>query len=192
MEKKEYSGSSTISKVKRFLLISTPVHLIMLITSLIPNSTPANKIRGRLLRPFFKKAGKNLQIASGVVINHINNIVVGDNVYIAHNTWINGTDQLTLSDGVIIGPYSVIVTTEHKFENGAVCNHETLVAPVFIGEGSWLASHVVVTSGVTIGRGCLIAAGSVVTKDVDQNTMVGGVPAKYINRRHEVKKEELK
>ena len=36
--------------------------------------------------------------------------------------------------------------------------------------------------GVTIGNGCVIAAGSVVTKDVSDNTMVAGVPAKIIKK----------
>lgn len=113
-------------------------------------------------------------------------------MYIAHNCWINGTDRITLGDNVAIGPYSVIVTTEHKFIDGQISNSEFFTSPITIKKGKWLASHVVVSRGVTIGKGCLVAAGAVVTKDIIDNSMVGGVPAKYINRRHEVKKEELK
>ena len=163
-----------------FIFVSIPIHFIMIVTGLIPNSTPANKIRGLLLRPFFKSAGKNLQIASGVIINHINNIIVGENVYIAHNSWINGAGKIILEDNVIVGPYSVLVTTEHQFINGLVDNKATLVAPIYIKKGTWIASHVVVTSGIAIGENCLIAAGAVVTKDVESRKMYGGVPAKEI------------
>jgi len=152
----------------------------MLITSVLPNLRFSNKIRGFFLRPFFKKAGKNLQIASGVIINHIHNVTIGNNVYIAHNVWINGTAKINIEDNVKIGPYSVIVTSEHKFNNGEVSNDEYTSAPIFIGKGTWVASHVVITNGISIGKGCLIAAGAVVTKDVSDNVMVGGVPAKFI------------
>lgn len=170
------------ARIKRFLLTTIPMHLIFLLTSLLPNSKPTTQIRGWLLKPFFRSAGKNLQIASGVIINHINNISVGNDVYIAHNSWINGTGGINIGDGVIIGPFSVIVTTEHKFINGRVSNDETLIAPIKINSGTWLASHVVITSGVTIGEGCLVAAGAVVTKDFDRNSMVGGVPATMIKK----------
>lgn len=156
------------------------MHLVMLVTALLPNSKLTNKIRGFALKPFFKKTGRNLQIASGVIINRSKNIVIGDNVYIAHNCWINGTDAIKLEDNVVIGPYSVIVTTEHRFVDGEVSNNEFYTSPVTIKKGTWLASHVVVTKGVTIGKGCLVAAGAVVTKDVDDFSMVGGVPAKRI------------
>lgn len=152
----------------------------MLITALLPNSKPANKIRGFLLKPFFKHSGKNLQVASGVILNLIENTSVGDNVYIAHNCWLNGTGGIDIESNVVVGPYSVIVTTEHLFIDGVVSNNESIAAPIKIGYGSWLASHVVISSGTVVGKGCLIAANSVVTKSVKQYTMVGGVPAKYI------------
>lgn len=169
-------------KIMRFIFISIPVHLIMLLASLLPNSKPSNRVRGFLLRPFFKSAGKNLQIASGVVINLINNVTVGDNVYIAHNVWINGAGGLELENGVIIGPFTVIATTAHDYGEDGFSNEGSIVSPIKICTGSWIASHVVIDSGVIIGEKSIVAAGAVVTKDVDAKTMAGGVPAKTIKR----------
>lgn len=171
-----------LSKISYFLFISFPVHYIMLSTSLLPNSTIVNKIRGFLLKPFFKKSGKGIQIASGVLINNINKVTLGDNVYIAHNVWINGAGGLEIKDNSIVGPYSVIATTQHVFINGIVSNQESIIEPVVIGKGTWLASHVVVTQGVIIGNGVLVAAGATVTKDTNSHSMVGGVPAKLIKK----------
>jgi len=44
----------------------------------------------------------------------------------------------------------------------------------------WIGSGAIITKGVTIGDGAVIAAGAVVTKDVPENTVAGGVPAKVI------------
>ncbi len=44
----------------------------------------------------------------------------------------------------------------------------------------WIGANVTVVPGVTIGNNAIIVAGAVVTKDVDSNTVVGGVPAKLI------------
>ncbi|RBP04721.1 acyltransferase [Rossellomorea aquimaris] len=177
---KKLNKRGPLSKISYFLFVSTPIHIIILLTSLLPNSSIANRIRGLLLRPFFKRCGKGVQIASGVLINNINKVSLGNNVYIAHNVWINGAGGLEINDNSIVGPYSVIATTQHVFIDNMVSNRESNVGNIVIGQGTWLASHVVVTQGVTIGDGVLIAAGSTVTKNISSFTMVGGVPAKFI------------
>ena len=53
-------------------------------------------------------------------------------------------------------------------------------APIHIGKNVWIGSNATVLPGVSIGDGAIVAAGAVVTKDVPENTIVGGVPAKVI------------
>lgn len=171
-----------IKKARNFIWYILLVEIIMLITSILPNIKLSNKIRGFLLKPFFKKSGKNIQIASGVRLIQIKNISIGDNVYIAHDVWINGTGGLNIESGVIISPKVVIATTKHMYENGAISNSKSDLAPVTIGKGSWITSNSVITKGVNIGRGCIIGACSSVTKDVSDYTFVGGVPAKFIKK----------
>jgi acetyltransferase-like isoleucine patch superfamily enzyme len=52
--------------------------------------------------------------------------------------------------------------------------------PVKIGAKVWIGANVTILPGVNIGDGAIIAAGAVVNKDVAPNTVVGGVPAKFI------------
>lgn len=168
-----------IKKILNFIFRDCIIHIINILTCILPNCYVTTKIRGILIRPFIKKCGKNFRIASGVIINKPENIEIGKNVYIAHNVWINAVGKLKIGSDAIIGPMCVLSTSKHKYKEGKATN-EGIFRPIEIGEGTWLASHVVVTDGVKIGKGVLVAAGAVVTHDVEDSKMVGGVPAKEI------------
>lgn len=157
-----------------------PIWLLWLLTTWWPNNRVTIKLRGMLYRPFFKKCGKNLQIASGVQILNSHKIEIGDNVYIAYYVWLNGLGRIIIEDEVVIGPYVTISSLNHAYKNGSFRFGGAKAAPVRVGKGSWLASHVSVTAGVTIGSGCLIAANAAVTKDIPSGMIAGGVPAKVI------------
>ena len=61
-------------------------------------------------------------------------------------------------------------------------------APIRIGKNVWIGSNATILAGVTVGDGAIVAAGAVVARDVPENTIVGGVPAKII--RH-LREEEM-
>ncbi|MGI5924963.1 MAG: acyltransferase [Lentisphaeria bacterium] len=163
----------------RLFFCEYPLHLVMVICAILPQTGFGTRIRGILVRPFIGSCGKNFRIATGVIINNPRKLKIGDNVYIAHYAWINATGGLIIKSGSIVGPFSVIATSRHLFFNNRV-THNGYYRPVIIGEGVWLASHVVVTDGTTIGNGVLAAAGAVITHDIPDNSMVGGVPGKVI------------
>lgn len=79
---------------------------------------------------------------------------------------------------MLIGHNVVLATLNHGFAPEE--RSTTYPAPIVIGKNVWLGANVTVLLGVTIGDHAIVAAGAVVTKDVPENTVVGGVPAKVI------------
>lgn len=85
-----------------------------------------------------------------------------------------------LGDGTLIGPKTVIVTLNHHQNPNKRAN--LIPKPVKIGKNVWIGANVTILPGVTIGEGAIIAAGAVVNKNVEANTIAGGVPAKLIKQ----------
>lgn len=117
-----------------------------------------------LFPPFYTDCGKN--------------ITVGKNVFINSGCHFQDQGGITIGDGVLIGHNVVLATLNHDFSPK---KRSTLhPAPIVIGENVWIGSNATIVPGVTIGNGSIIAAGAVVTKNVPENVVVGGVPAKII------------
>jgi maltose O-acetyltransferase len=110
-------------------------------------------------------------------------IEIGNDVYIATGCWIGGMGGLMIGDNVKISPFVVITTSSHCFRDNSVRFGGSRRASVKICKGSWLASHVAVAAGVTVGSGTIVGSNAVVTKDLPDNVLTGGVPAKAIGPR---------
>ena len=149
--------------------------------NILPPYGKALDLRGRLAQRVLKRCGKRLRISSNVNIYNPQNVTIGDHVYIGFNTYIGGGD-VVLADQVIIGPFCAIVAGDHTMKDGSYRYGPYAYGRIEIGRGTWLGSHVTITSNVKIGKGCLIAANSVVVKDVEDFSVVGGVPARLLKK----------
>jgi len=89
-------------------------------------------------------------------------------------------DKVIIGENVRVGPRVMFDTVNHgrKYEPGQ--GRSTWTKPIVIEDEVWIGAGVIITQGVTVGRGAVVAAGAVVSKDVEANTIVGGVPAKPI------------
>ena len=160
-----------------------PIWLVGLLTNWWPDNRITVRIRGSMLRPFFKKCGRNLQVGKHATFFNTNNTVIGDDVYLATGCWLDGIGGLTIESEIKISPFVIITTSYHCFKNNSVRFGGSRRAPTSIGKGCWLAAHVVVVSGVSVGSGSIIGANAVVTKDIPENVFAAGIPAKVIGPR---------
>ena len=106
------------------------------------------------------------------------NITVGKNVFINACCHFQDHGGVTLDDGCQIGHNVVFATLNHGF--APEDRSTTYPAPIVLKKNVWVGSNATILSGVTIGENAIVGAGSVVTKDVPDNAIVGGVPAKVI------------
>src|SRR3989344_4323289 len=134
---------------------------------------------------FLKKMGKNVRIREGCQIMEAKKIELGDNVVINRNTDLYGHGRLIIGNNTLIGPYCAIITHNHNFSDPEkLINRQGHTdKKVVIGNDVWIGTHAVILPGVIIGDGAVVGAGSVVTKNVPENTIFAGNPAKEIKKR---------
>lgn len=118
----------------------------------------------RMFPPFYTAFGKATK--------------VGKDVFINFGCTFLDQGCITLEDGVYIGPDVKVITENHPEEPDK--RHTLKTAPVVVRSNAWLGAGAIILPGVTVGRNSIVAAGAVVTKDVADNTIVGGVPARVI------------
>lgn len=133
-----------------------------------------------IFKQLFGYLPKGLTIIPTFMCDYGTNIHIGDDVFVNANCYFMDCADITIGNNVFIGPYTGFYTGTHPldYKNRNAGLEKAL--PIKIGDNCWFGANVSVMPGVTIGNGCVIAAGSVVTKDVPDNTMVAGVPAKII------------
>ncbi|WP_428193450.1 acyltransferase [Aliivibrio sifiae] len=124
-------------------------------------------------------AGNNLTICKNAFVDPIK-LVVGDGVWIGYNCFLCG--EVVIGNNVMIGPNVSIPGANHNYEKkGIPYKDQGLdVKGTLIGNNVWIGANSVILDGVKIGDNSVIGAGSVVTKDVPENMIYAGVPAKKI------------
>lgn len=163
---------------------------------------------GQFNRADFKASGENMIIENGVLIFHPENITIGNNVYIGHNTILKGyyKNEMIIGDNtwigqgcffhsaggirigqaVGIGPMVKILTSAHKDVeiSRPVMFNELEFKEVVLEDGCDIGVGAVLLPGITIGEGSIIGAGSVVTKDIPPYHVAAGVPAGIMRKRN--------
>ena len=138
------------------------------------------KERQAVIRQLFGSVGENPNVLPVFNCDYDKNIHVGDDFLINYNGVILDIAPVHIGDHVMIGPNTLITTVGPPITPKGRREHLGLAQPVTIGDDVWIGGNVTILPGVTIGSNAVVAAGAVVTKDVLDNSVVGGVPAKVI------------
>jgi acetyltransferase-like isoleucine patch superfamily enzyme len=142
-------------------------------------------LRYGFYRWMFRRMGGFSLIYPGVFLTHTYGISVGTGFSVNTGALMDGRGGITIGDHVMVGPYAVIASSSHDFRQreAPMSQRNHTLAPTTIGNDVWIGAHAFIAAGVCIGSGVVVGAGAVVTRDVPDDAIVGGVPARLIGRR---------
>src|SRR5574341_583436 len=152
-----------------------------------------------------QKIGSEIELTGPVIIQNAGTIDIGNQVIfdskwykpiyiqlarpeakltIERNVVINFGTEISLVKEVFIGAYSLIgidcLIYDTDWHNLDGLDRDVPAEPTRIGRGVWLGARVIVMKGVSIGDNTVVGANSVVTKDLPNNVLAGGTPARVI------------
>lgn len=164
-----------------------------------------------LFRPFMaygyrdKPSGrfrKFTRISSTAYLGHRDKIAIGDHVWIWHHSVIDGSNGVSIGDGVQIGAWCGIFTHgSHVAIRLLGASYISMPekdrpgytrAPVEIGEYSFIGTKAIIMPGAKIGKGCLITPGAVVSGTIPDFAIAKGDPAKVVGDVREFDKRFLR
>lgn len=139
------------------------------------------KYKAYYYKKIFFSCGSNFQLWGKCFIKNPNKIKIGNNVSINDGCYLNGLGEIEIGNNVAISAGVIIVSTgldvnSLKYEKIHINKKITIGNNVQIGAGA------IVLSGISIGNNVIIGAGAVVTKDVQNDCIVVGNPAKILRK----------
>lgn len=148
------------------------------LSAALNTSTDIDQIRERLSEIFGYPLEESTTVFAPFYTNFGRFTRIGKNVFINHACSFLDMGGITLEDQVLLGPKVNLITENHPVD--PTDRRALICKPIVIKRNAWIGAAATILPGVTIGENAIVAAGAVVSKDVSANTVVGGVPAKFI------------
>lgn len=166
--------------ILRGLLNTNKISLKLFFLNSILSSFPSKHIRSFILKLYGAKIAPHVPVHGGCKYWDVDKLIIGKGSSIGYNVNLDDRMGLTIGNNVCIASDVMIWTLHHDYND---LHFSAIGSPVVIKDFAWLCSRCIILPGVTIGEGAVVASGSVVTKNVDDYTVVGGIPAKEISKR---------
>lgn len=127
---------------------------------------------------FAKKIDSSTKIHGPFNTDFGRHTFLGKDVFINRNCFFVDLGGIYIDDGALIAPNVNLISVNH-FEDPEH-RKDVMLKSVHIKEKAWIGAGAIILPGVTVGKGAIVGAGSIVTKDVPDNVIVAGNPAKKI------------
>ncbi|MGX4599632.1 alpha,alpha-phosphotrehalase [Faecalimicrobium sp. JNUCC 81] len=142
-----------------------------------------------IIKYLFGSTGKNIFMEQPFMCDYGYNMHIGENFYSNHNLMVLDCNTVKIGDNVMIGPNVKIFAAGHPVDAEVRTSGLEFAQAMSIGNNVWIGGGSIINPGVNIGDNVVVASGSVVTKDIPENVIVGGNPAKIIR---EITEEDKK
>jgi len=132
----------------------------------------------KLMNRLGHEIGEGTKIVGPVFCSGI--LITGKDCWIGKNLTINGNGKVYIGDRCDIAPDVIFQTGSHHIGDSKRRAGQGYNENIKIGSGTWIGVRTTVLPDVVIGNSCVVAAGAMVIKSIDDNKLVGGVPAKIL------------
>lgn len=129
--------------------------------------------------------GLDCNIETGMIFHNCkdySNLKIGNNCHIGKNCFFDLRDKISIGNNVVISMQCTFITHIDLSKSQLSETYKTKSDAIFIKDNCYFGAHAIVLNGVTIHERVLVASGSLVIKNIDANSVVGGVPAKLIKK----------
>jgi acetyltransferase-like isoleucine patch superfamily enzyme len=127
---------------------------------------------------FLGNIGEGSRVMPPITVVRGKSVKIGRNVVIMNNALMMAAGGITIDDDVMVAANAQLISNNHDLYDHAVLTCK----PVHLKRNCWIGAGATILPGVTVGENSVVAAGAVVTRDVEDNTVVGGNPARLIKR----------
>lgn len=143
----------------------------------INHTMPMTEEYNRLVSELFMgNIGEGSRVMSPLTVVRGNRVKIGRNVVVMNNSLFMAAGGITIEDDVMIAANVQLISNNHD-----LYDHQILTCkPVRLKRNCWIGAGATILPGITVGENAVVAAGAVITKDVEDNMIVGGNPAKII------------
>lgn len=142
----------------------------------IRNTEERNKATEELLG----KCGTNPLIMPVFRCDYGKNIRVGNDFLANYNVTILDVAPVTIGNNCMLAPNVIITTVGHPLEPDIRSKQTAICKPITIGDNVWIGAGAIVLPGVSIGSNSVIAAGAVVSRDIPEQSLAIGIPARVV------------
>lgn len=131
-----------------------------------------------LIHRLFSEVGEGSRIVAPMTIVHGDKVRIGRNAIVMPNSLMMASGTITIEDNVRMAAYVKLISNNHDPYDRMILT----CMPVVLKRNCWIGAGAVILPGVTVGENSIVGVGSVVTKDVPDNTVVAGNPAKFVKQ----------
>lgn len=150
------------------------------VTFFLPEIPMFQIFRGWLYSFAMKNCGKKFKVSANVILNRLEKLEVGDNVYFASGCFVAGGGDITIGKNVLFGPNVNIAAANHKFD-GESFKGGYVFGEVIVNDNCWIGGNCSLLMGTNIPAASIVGAGSVCNKNYCMPfSLIAGVPARII------------